>query len=392
MKTKKPIIKFILPVVIVAVGLVSMATLVLSKTAPQKLAMTRPGALVQTLDLMAADHQVMIHATATVQSAMSVNIVLQVSGRVVRLAREFKEGGFFQKGDLLFEIEDADYRLAAEKSRAQIAKAEYDLVSVESQARVARLEWERVKLDDKTQPNPLVLYEPQLKNAQAALASAKADLRQRLLDMERTKIYAPFNCRVRSKSVDPGQYVTAGQTVATVAGTDTAEIIIPVPLDELHWLVVPRANGQAGSTARVHLNAGGTEFAWSGRIDRSLGEVDAQSRMIRLVVQVDDPYGLKQAGGHSFDLAEGLFVDVALKGRTVSQAFAIPAATLRHHQTIWLMGTDRTLDIQPVQVLRREKDRVLVRGGLESGQKLITTQISGAAQGMQLRVASEVQS
>ncbi len=392
MKTKKSFIKFILPVVIVAVGLVSMATLVLSKTAPQKLAMTRPGALVQTLDLMAADHQVMIHATGTVQSAMSVNIVLQVSGRVVRLAREFKEGGFFQKGDLLFEIEDADYRLAAEKSRAQIAKAEYDLVSVESQARVARLEWERLKLDHKTQPNPLVLYEPQLKNAQAALASAKADLRQRLLDMERTKIYAPFNCRVRSKSVDPGQYVTAGQTVATLAGTDTAEIIIPVPLDELHWLVVPRANGQAGSTARVHLNAGGTEFVWSGRIDRSLGEVDAQSRMIRLVVQVDDPYSLKQAGGHAFDLAEGLFVDVALKGRTISQAFAIPAATLRHHQTIWLMGTDRTLDIQPVQVLRREKDRVLVRGELESGQKLITTQISGAAQGMQLRMASEVQS
>jgi len=392
MKTKSRMIQYILPVIIVLAGMVGMAGMVLSKTPPDKIEHPQIGILVETLALQASDHQVRIQVTGTVQAAMSVNIVPQVSGRVVRLARGFKEGAFIQKGQLLFEIEDADYQLAAEKSRAEIAKAEYDLASVESQARVARLEWERVKLDAKTQPNPLVFYEPQLKNAQAALAGAKADLQQRLLDVARTRIYAPFNCRVRSKAVDPGQYVVAGQTVAAVAGTDAAEIVVPVPLDELQWIDVPRAGVRKGSAAEVHLSAGGSDYTWKGRIDRSLGEVDAQSRMIRMVVRVDDPFGLEHKDHNALDLAEGLFVNVILTGRTLDRVFAIPAHALRHQETVWLMGPDNMLHIEPVKILRREKDRVLVRGELQAGQQLVTTQISGAAQGMQLRLARQVQS
>jgi RND family efflux transporter MFP subunit len=390
MKTKSRLLKYILPIIILAAGFVGMAGMVLSKTSPVKIEPPQIGTLVETITLHARDHQVRIDATGTVQPAMRVTIVPQVSGRVVRMADGFKAGGFIEKGRLLFEIEDADYRLAAEKSRSEIARAEYDLASVESQARVARLEWERVNLNDKTKPNPLVLHEPQLKKAQAALASAAADLRQRLLDIERTRIYAPFNCRVSAKAVDLGQYLTAGQAAATVAGTDSAEIVIPVPLHELQWLDVPRSDNQTGSTAQIHLNAGGDHF-WQGRIDRSLGEVDTQSRMVRLVVKVDDPYGLKE-DARRLDLAEGLFVEVILTGRTMETVFPIPASALRYGNTIWTMTADATLDIIPVDVLRREKDKVLVRGAIDTGMDLVTTQISGAAQGLRLRLGNEVTS
>ncbi len=391
MDVKSKILKYILPIVILAAGLVGMAGMVLSKTPPEKEVRSQAGTLVETTALKVIDHRVEIQATGTVQPAARVNIVPQVGGRVIRLAEDFKEGRFFSQGQLLFEIEVADYQLAVEKSRADIARTEYDLASVESQARVARMEWERVKLDDKTQPNPLVLYEPQLKNAQAALSSARADLEQRLLDLKRTKVYAPFNCRISSKSVDVGQFVTAGQTVATVAGTDAAEIVIPVPLHELQWISIPRSDREVGSSASVHLNVG-REHTWQGHIDRSLGEVDAQSRMIRLVVKVDDPYGLKPGSNNPLDLAEGLFVGVTLEGRTLHRIMAIPVSSLRHEQTLWLMGEDCTLNILSVQVLRREKDIVLVQGAVPKGQQLVTTQISGAAQGMRLRLALEVQS
>ncbi len=391
MKSRSKLIKYILPIVILAVGLAGMSGMVLSKTAPEKTVPDPIGTLVETLVLKAEDHQIKIHATGTVQPAVEVTIVPQVGGRVVRLAEGFQEGRFFDKGQLLFEIESADYQLAVEKSRAEIAKAEYDLATVNSQARVARLEWERVNLDQQAKPNPLVLYEPQLKNAQAALAGAKADLQQKLLDLERTRIHAPFNCRISSKSVDLGQFVTAGQAVATVAGTDAAEIVIPVPLHELQWIDVPQSNRQVSSTATVHLSAG-MKHSWSGRIDRSLGEADAQSRMIRLVVKVDDPYGLKEKGSHALDLAEGLFVAVTLQGKILQDVFAVPVSALRHDDTLWLRTADGTLDILKVQVLRREKENVLVHGEMHTGQALVTTHVSGAAQGMRLRLARGVQS
>lgn len=391
MKTKSKMMKFLLPVVILIVGLVGMAGMVLSKTPPEKKVRDQSGTLVKTQVLNIEDRRIEIQATGTVQPAAQVTIVPQVGGRVVHVAEGFKEGRFFDKGQMLFEIEDADYRLALEKSRANIAKAEYDLASVQSQSRVARMEWERVRIDDEAKPNPLVLYEPQLKNALAALAGAKADLQQRKLDLDRTKVYAPFNCRVRSKSLDVGQFVTAGQTVATVAGTDAAEIVVPVPLNELQWIEVPRSDHQLGSAASVYLNMG-MDHSWKGTVDRSLGEVDAQSRMVRLVVKVDDPYGLKQRAPHPLDLAGGLFVDVALAGKTLQQVFAIPVSALRHQDTLWLMGEDETLNIVSVNVLRREKDQVLVQGELPKAQNLVTTQISGAAQGMRLRQAQKVQS
>lgn len=388
MKIKRVLVTVVAPLAIVAMGLLGMRTLIASKTPPEKKTPEVIGTLVETQVVNAGRYNIQVHATGTVQPAMVAELIPQVSGKVIKVAPGFVEGGFFKKGALLFEIEAADYRLALEKSRAQVAKAEYDLASMESQARIARLEWERIDLKDKSKPNPLVLYEPQLKNAQAALAAARADLEQRRLDIDRTRVRAPFNCRVRSKSVDPGQFVAAGKTVAVVAGTDAGEIVVPVSLEELQWLQIPRRPGQPGAVAQVRLPVGGRVYSWNGRVHRSLGQVDAASRMARVVVRVDDPYGLKKndnAQQRGLDLAEGLFVDVTIDGPAVDRVFAIPADTIRQHGTVWVMGPDDRLHIHQVSVLRREKNTVLVTDGLNDRDRLVTTHLSGVAEGMMLR-------
>lgn len=392
MRGKTIIMKGLIPIIILAAGLAGMQAMVLSKTPPKKQAQPNPGALVETMRVSPVDRQVTVWATGTVQPQMTAELVPQVRGRVIGLAPGFVVGGFFEKGDLLFEIEAIDYELVAEKSRAAMAKAEYELAQIESHARVARLEWERIRLEKKGRPNPLVLYEPQLKNVRAALASARADLRQRLIDIGRTKIYAPFNCRIRSEAIDPGQYVTAGKSVAVICGTDTAEIIIPVPLHEVQWLCVPRTlrDKACGSQATVSIDVNGRSFSWQGRIDRSLGEVDPKGRMVRLVVSVSDPYGHRLPPDRErLDLAEGLFVQVILEGRTVSDVILIPTGALRENSSVWVMNSDGRLDIRNVEVIRREKENVLIRSGLESGDRLILTHLSGAAQGMKLRLAEE---
>ena len=174
--------------------------------------------------------------------------------------------------------------------------------------------------------------------SQAALAGARADLQQRLLDIERTKIYAPFNCRVRRKNVDKGQFIAAGQNAGIITGTDQAEVVVPVPLEELQWLNIPKEAGKIGSSAEVRLAVGNSVYKWNGVVDRSMGEVDPASRMIRLVVTVEDPNNLKQSSKNSLQLAEGLFVDVIIQGRTLDQVFVIPSYTLRNRETIWGRG------------------------------------------------------
>jgi RND family efflux transporter MFP subunit len=391
MRARRTIVKVSIPVIILAAGFAGMQAMVLLKKPPQKEARPNPGALVKTMSIKHEERPVTVWATGTVQPRMIADIVPQVSGRVTNVAVGFVAGGLFKKGDLLFEIEAIDYELAAEKSRAAVAKAEYELAQIESRARVAHLEWERIRLARKDRPNPLVLYEPQLKDAQAALASARADLKQRLLDIRRTKVYAPFNCRIRSESIDPGQYITTGKSVAVICGTDTAEIIVPVPLHDLHWLCVPRSrkdNGD-GSPAIVRIDVNGRSLTWEGRIDRSLGEVDPKGRMVRLVVSVSDPYGLRlSAEKDRLDLAEDLFVDVILKGKPLEDIVTIPAGALRENSSVWVMNSEHCLDIRKVEVIRREKQTVLIRG-LKDGKQLVLTHLSGAAPGMKLRPVEE---
>jgi RND family efflux transporter MFP subunit len=308
---------------------------------------------------------------------------------VTKIAPGCIAGGFFRKGEVLFRIEDTDYRLGVDRARATLAKAEYELAAMEGQARIARQEWERLQLGNGEEPNPLVLYQPQMKNAGAALLSARAALRQAELDLERTVLRAPFNAVIRSESVDPGQYVRAGTSVAMLAGTDQAEIVVPLPLDELAWLQIPRQGRKVpGSSATVQLTAGDNAFRWTGRVARRLGDVDPQGRMARLVVAVDDPFGLRGGGGERPDLAMGTFVQIVLHGAALQDVTTIPAAALRDGSTVWIMN-DEHLKIRPVKVVRRAHDEVVIGNDLAPGDRVVLTNLAGVAEGMKLRPAGE---
>ena len=232
-----------------------------------------------------------------------------------------------------------------------------------------------------------MLYEPQLKSARAALASASAGIEQAMVDLERTKVTVPFNARIRSENIDTGQYVRAGSSVAVLAGTDRAEIAVPLPLEELQWINVPRhGERQNGADASVQLTIGGKIYRWSGRVVRSTGEVDPRSRMMHLIVEVRDPYGLKNKKGPSHpSLAAGSFVEVHIRGKMLKDVFIIPRTAFRDNSTIWIMDKGNRLRIKKVAALRMERDTVIIGDGIDDGEMIVTTNITGAADGMNLR-------
>lgn len=378
--------KIALPVLILGGGILTMVLMIKGRPAPVKQEPPFRGVLVETVAVQRADYPLQIQATGTVQARRESEIVPQVSGLVTKVGSNLVAGGFVHQGELLFAIEQVDFQLALDKARAGLTKAELDLQTLQAQAQVARDEWQQLHPGE--QPSPLVVYQPQLNSAEAAVASARAGLQQAQLDLQRTRVSAPFNGYLRSETVDIGQYLRSGTKVATLVGTDTVEIIVPLPLKELQWLDVPRRSGRHGSPAAVRLSAVDGE-AWQGWIDRSLGEVDAQGRMARVAVLVADPYGLRQNDHRRLPLAVGSFVDVTLQGKTLPQVVELPRRALRGNDTVWVMDADRKLRIVPVQVVRRERDLVLVDEGLAGTEQVIVSPISGAADGLLLRTADQ---
>jgi RND family efflux transporter MFP subunit len=387
MSVKSSLLKIFVPISIILVGVSGMMVLLNARPEPQKTPTIERGALVRVLKLSHESRQVVVHATGTVEASQRVEIVPQVSGRVEELAKNLVAGGFFRKGELLFRVEDIDYRLAVDRARAAVAKAEFNLAREEGSARVARQEWERLRLDNVEDPHPLVLNEPQLNNARAELVAAGASLQQAEIELERTRIRAPFDSIVMAKNIDLGQYVRAGTGVATVSGTTQAEVIVPLQPDEAGWLEIPAHGSKLpGAKALIRHQAGGREYTWEGRVSRSLGIIDPVSRMARLVVVVNDPYNL---GGsrpaNQPALAMGMFVEVNLMGEPLPDVLAVPRRAVHENNMVWVMDEDNFLRMRRIEVLRIEQNEVLVREGLAAGERLVLTNLSGAVEGMSLR-------
>lgn len=377
----------VLPILVVAVALGLTLILLKSRKAPQPHQTPHLGPLVEVATLTKGNRQVVVRATGTAQPRHEVSITPQVKGRVSEISPGLVAGGTLRKGELLFAIEDVDYRLAIELARASLAQAELELLRNENLAEVARNEWQALNASAAAEPNPLVVYEPQLKSARAQRDAALANVRQAEINLQRTRLFAPFNCYVRSEQVEVGQFVNAGSPVVTVAGTDEVEIVVPLPLDELVWLQVPRAGETSrGSLAKVSLRSGDRAFRWQGAITRALGEIDPRSRMARVVVTVADPVSRENPDNTLLnELLPGMFVEVDLLGADVDGVLAVPRTAVRDNDTVWVADQDNRLRIRTIDIVRRERDAVLVRHGLEAGEQVVLTSLSGAAEGMLLR-------
>ncbi len=385
--SKKNHLKWVLPLLILLIASFGAITLVKSRKPPEKKSHINPGLLVETIMVVRQTERASVHATGTAEPQQEISVVAEVNGKLSWVSPAFVEGGFFRKGDKLLEIDPRDYRLAIQKAEADLARARTGLQTEEEQSGIALREWKQIELPNKGVPGALVLRKPQLDSAKADLAAAQANLDLAKLNLERTSIFAPFNGRLRSKKVDLGEYVRSGNPLAMFAGTDQAEIIVPLPLADLSWIdIPPTGSDKKGARCTISTLINDKRYHWQGTVTRTFGEIDNASRMAKIAISVDDPYKLRQQKGeHDIPLANGLFVDIEIEGTSLGQVVIIPRSALREGNVVWLADENDQLEIRPIHILRRQQQSLLIDQGLQGGERLILTNISGAATELKLR-------
>jgi len=379
--------KGVLPLLILAAGVVGAVTLVKLRPAPPKRPVPKHLPTVNVLRVEAESPQVMITGNGTVAARRRIAVVPQVGGIVLETGPGLESGGAFAAGDVLLRLDDADYRLAVESARAQVAQMEVALAQAEQEAEIARREWERSRADDPdtlVKPNALVLHGPQLKLARANLAAARATMAKAELDLERCTLRAPFAGRTLEESVDAGQFVRAGTALATIYATDVAEVTVPLTDGDLAFFDHPDADGAGGAAAEVAAEFAGERHVWPGRVVRLSGALDPRTRLVDVVVALDDAY--RSAGGRPAIL-DGTFVDVAIRGRVLEGAVVLPRAALRDGDVVWVVDDDGRLRFREVTVARADRTSALVTAGLAPGERVITSSMEVVVDGMEVRTA-----
>lgn len=383
-KTKKRILQTILTLGLVALGALGMIKLTESKPQIKKQTVEVPLLMVRTMEVRTASQAVVIKGEGTVKPLQEIDLVPQVDGKVVYIAPSLINGGQFKKGDILLGIEPEDYQLTVTFAQSKVKSAESLLRMAEEESEAAREEWFQLYMDDAgkgKEPPALVLKQPQLAAAKAKLAADNADLKKALLNLERTKIKAPFDGRVEKEDVDLGQYVRPGEKLATIFSTDSAEIVVPLEDESLQWFHVPGftpGNG-AGAKTTVRARIAGRERSWKGRVVRAEGKLDEQTRMVRVVIRVDNPYATKPP------LAMGLFVTVEIKGYDIPDMAIIPRSALHQGNVVWVVDREGQLHYRKVELVRIDGERVQISSGLKNREQVVISPLKTVTDGMKVR-------
>ena len=133
---------------------------------------------------------------------------------------------------------------------------------------------------------------------------------QAKLDLERSKIEAPFDSWVLEKTVEVGQHVNVGQQLGSIYRTGQLDIEVNIPTKDFKWL--PADLGEATPiAAEVIFKNSGEDHIWSGRVARVKAQMDERTRTLPVVIEVDDADvdGQKTSG---FRLRPGMFVSIKL--------------------------------------------------------------------------------
>jgi RND family efflux transporter MFP subunit len=384
-------LKLSLPFIIIFIGILAAVIMIRSRPKIEKRPVSFPPPLVRASLIHLQDYQLVVNSQGTVNPRTESELVSQVSGQVIGVAQQFAPGGFFKKEDVLIRIDPRDYEFSLSRLKARVAQAQLRLAQEEAEASIARQEWER--LGKKEEPDPLVLRIPQLAEAKTSLEAARAELNQAELNLQRTKIIAPFDGRVRVKKVDVGQVVSPGIPLATIYAVDYAEVRLPVPDDEIGYLdccLDYRTQNPAELDIDVKLSAsyGGNFYKWSGKIVRVEGEIDPLSHMITLVARIKDPYG-RDLQSERPPLAVGMFVEAEIIGRRVDDVAVIPRSALRGDERVLIIDKDNKLHFRTVEVLRADFETVIISSGLNEGERICISPLEAVVDGMEVRIVEE---
>lgn len=387
----KKIIALLLPVIVLAVLVLGGFVVMQLLKPPVEKAEEQPRGLsvfAEAAEL--TDLSMSVAAQGEVKPKRQIVVAPQIAGRISYVSPDFLDGGFIREGQVLVRLESADYELAVTRARSIVASAEQALARERAEAEIARQDIRDLGIED---PSPLALREPQLAEATANLESAKAQLADAQLSLNRTAVTAPFSGRVRERSADLGQFVSPGQSLGTIFATDVVEVSLPLSDDDLGRVGLPLAFAETrdnpGPSVIFTSNVAGEQREWVGRVKRTSAALNPQTRLINVIAELEDPYG--DGADEGVPMAPGLFVNAAIEGRLIQNVVRVPRAALRGVDEVYIGdGPAGKLHIRDVDVAFSNEDGAYVRSGVEPGELAVVSPIQAAFEGMSIQVVERM--
>ena len=327
------------------------------------------------------DFQVQISSNGTTTPLTQTVLTAEVGGEVIYRSKKFAEGASVIEGEILAKIDDTDLQLQYKNALLQLANAEVQYSLQLAEAEVAKEAWD--KIGDGV-ASDLTLKKPQLKQAQALLEVAKAQVSSAAKKLNKTEIIAPYAGRIQNVNIDLGTTIIPGQPVGAMYTSSEIEITLAVKDNDLQFLSIPmdgrKLNPSEQASVVIQSFYKGKTQSWEGKLERVDGVIDPITRMINLIavfkndfIETDKP-----------NLPIGLFVEAKIDGITLKNIFEIPINSISKDNEVYIVDKDNQLELRKLTVLKKYSEFVIIKDGLKAGERIVTSKLSTASNGIKV--------
>jgi RND family efflux transporter MFP subunit len=325
----------------------------------------------------------------TLDGSINAQIKPQVTGYLLR--RNYTEGSFVKKGQLLFEIDPRTFQAALNQAKAQLANAEGQLAQAEANQVKAQLDVNRYvplakeravtqqDLDNAVQAN--LAAQAQVRAAKAQIDAAKAQVDAAQLNLSFTKVVSLIDGIAGIALAQIGDLVGPTGLLTTVSTVDPIKVYFPV--SEQGYLNYIRENPDAAKrAAQVRqwglelILADGSVYPQKGSFALADRQVDVRTGTLRLEGVFPNPGNI---------LRPGQFARVRATIRTKKDALLVPQRTVTELQGTYqvaVLGNDNKVEIRPITVGERVGTEWIIDSGLNPGERVIAEGIQRVRQGM----------
>ncbi len=370
----KTVLKIVVPVIIIALGVLVERQLGLFQEDPAKPPTPPRSKIVRSKLVQLGTVPTSIQAYGTLSSAQPVELYSEVQGVLLKGDIVFQPAQTFSKGDLLLKVDDRQAALDLNASKSDFLNA---FAAVLPEIKIDFPEeypiWEQYfnNCDFASDLQDL----PKAPNQKIKLFLSRFNVyklffavRNLEILLDKHRIYAPFNGSIVSADLRAGSNVRNGSRLGTIINLQEMEVEAPVPAEDIAWI----DHGQAVRLEAVELNS-----SWNGRISRIGKVIDERTQTIPVFIE------LGAAAGNQ-TLFQGAFLNVSIPGRKIDSSVALHRKALYEDRFVYVVDGG-ALDYREVQVARSLSDSVIVDAGLSTGDTLVTEVLQGVARGMPAR-------
>ena len=325
------------------------------------------------------DFQVQISSNGTTTPLTQTVLTAEVGGEVIYRSKKFAEGASVIEGEILAKIDDTDLQLQYKNALLQLANAEVQYSLQLAEAEVAKEAWD--KIGDGV-ASDLTLKKPQLKQAEAFLEVAKAQVSSAAKKLNKTEIIAPYAGRIQNVNIDLGTTIIPGQPVGAMYTSSEIEITLAVKDNDLQFLSIPmdgrKLNPSEQASVVIESFYKGKTQSWKGKLERVDGVIDPVTRMINLIAVFKNDF----IESDKPNLPIGLFVEAKIDGITLKNIFEIPINSISEDNEVYIVDKDNQLELRELTILKKYSEFVIIKDGLKAGERIVTSKLSTASNGI----------